>query len=99
MQHNMVHQEKHTCVLQEDMQSFITEISTLRYLAEKAGVTGPLLEELDAFKHEVEHLDASVWERKEVRNLCRNELVCLSLGVLRVFGSRSCREEGGDTHA
>ena len=89
MQLNIVHQEEQTCVLQEDIQQFIAEISTLRYLAEKAGVTGPLLEELDTFKNEVEHLDSSVWERKELRNLCRNELVCLSLGVLRAFGSRS----------
>jgi hypothetical protein len=99
MQHDMVHQEEQTCVLQEDIQQFIAEISTLRYLAEKAGVTGPLLEELNVFKNEVEHLDSSAWERKEVRDLNRNELVCLSLGVLRAFGSRSCRKEGGDTHA
>jgi hypothetical protein len=91
MQHYMVHQEEQqTGVLQEDIQQFIAEISTLRSLAEEAGVTGPLLEELDVFKHEIQHLDSSAWERKEVRVLNRNELVCLSLAVLRAFGSRSC---------
>ena len=96
MQHNIVHQEEQTCVLHEGIQQFLAEISALRYLAEEAGVTGHLLEELDTFKGEVEHLESSAWERKDVRNLCRNELVCLSLGVLRAFGSRSCLEEGGD---
>jgi hypothetical protein len=90
MQHDMVQQEEQTCVLQEDMQQFIEEISALRTLAEVAGVAGHLLEELDIFKHEVEHLDSSAWERKEVRNLNRNELVRLSLAVLRAFGSRFC---------
>ena len=80
MQHYRVQQEQQTCVLQEDRQHFLQEISTLRSLAE----------ELDVFKHEVEHLDASVWERKEVRVLNRDELVRLSLSVLRAFGSRSC---------
>jgi len=90
MQHYMIQQEQQTYVLQEDIQQFIVEISTLRSLAEEAGVTGPLLEELDAFKHEVEHLNSSAWERKEVRFLNRNELVCLSLAVLRAYRSRSC---------
>jgi hypothetical protein len=90
MQHDRILQEQQTCVLQEDIQPFIAEISALRSLAEEAGVTGPLLEELDAFKHEVEHLDSSAWERKEVRNLSRNELVCLSLAVIRAYRSRSC---------
>jgi hypothetical protein len=72
------------------MQQFIEEISALRTLAEVAGVAGHLLEELDIFKHEVEHLDSSAWERKEVRNLNHNELVRLSLAVLRAFGSRFC---------
>jgi hypothetical protein len=90
MQHYMVQQEQQTFVLQEDMQQFIEEISTLRSLAEVAGVTGPLLEELDIFKREVEHLDSSAWERKGVRNLNRNELVRLSLAVLRAYRSRSC---------
>ena len=90
MQHDMILQEEQTFVLQEDMQPFIAEISTLRSLADEAGVTGPLLEELDAFKHEVEHLDSSAWERKEVRVLKRNELVRLSLAVLRAYRSRSC---------
>jgi hypothetical protein len=90
MQQYRVQQEEQTCVLQEDIQQFIEEISTLRSLAEEAGVTGHVLEELDVFKHEVEHLDSSVWEREEVRNLNRNELVCVSLAVLRAYRSRSC---------
>ena len=90
MQHYGVQQEQQTCVLQEDVQQFIKEISTLRSLAEEAGIAGHLLEELDIFKHEVERLDSSVWERKEVRVLNRNELVRHSLSVLRAFGSRSC---------
>src|SRR5438876_11220849 len=90
MQHYGVQQEQQTCVLQEDMQQFIQEISTLRSLVEEAGIEGLLLEELDVFKHEVEHLDSSVWERKEVRVLNRDELLHLSLSVLRAFGSRSC---------
>ena len=90
MQHYMIQQEQQTCVLHEDIQQFIEEISTLRSLAAEVGVAGPLLEELDFFKHKVEHLDSSVWERKEVRVLNRNELERLSLSVLRAFGSRSC---------
>ena len=90
MQHYMIQQEQQTFVLQEDIQQFIAEITTLRSLAEEAGVTGSLLAELDGFKHEVEHLDSSAWERKEVRFLSRNELVRLSLAMLRAFGSRSC---------
>ena len=90
MQHDTVQQEQQTCVLQEDIQQFLQEISTLRTLAKEAGIEGLLLEELDIFKHEVEHLDSSVWEREEVRVLNRNELVRLSLSVLRAFGSRSC---------
>ena len=89
MQHYGVQQEQQTCVLQEDVQHFIQEISTLRSLAEEAGIEGHLLEELDIFKYEVEHLDSSIWERKEVRNLNRDGLVRLSLSVLRAFGSRS----------
>jgi hypothetical protein len=90
MQHDSIQQEQQTCVLQEDMQPFIQEISTLRSLAEEAGIAGHLLVELDLFKDEVEHLDASVWERKEVRILNRDELVRLSLSVLRAFGSLTC---------
>jgi hypothetical protein len=90
MQHYGVQQEPQNCVLQEDMQQFIAEISTLRSLAEEAGIAGHLLEELDIFKHEVEHLDWSVWERKEVRVLHQDELVRLSLSVLRAFGSLTC---------
>lgn len=90
MQHYMVHQEDQTCVLQEDMQQFKEEISALRSLAEEAGVTDHVLEELDVFKHEIDNLDARAWERKEVRFLNRDELVHLSLAVLRACGSRSC---------
>ena len=90
MQHYNVLQEQRICVLQEDVQQFLNEISTLRSLAEEAGIVGDLLEKLDVFKHEVEHLDSSTWEQKEVRNLNRNELVRLSLAVLRAFGSGSC---------
>ncbi len=89
MQQYTVPQEQQTCVLQDDMQHFIQEISALRSLAEVAGVAGPLLAELDVFKHEVEHIDARAWEQKEVRLLNRNELVHLSLEVLRAFGSHS----------
>ena len=89
MQHYMIQQEQQTCVLQEDIQQFIAEISALRSLAAVAGVAAPLLAELEVFKHEVEHLDSSAWEQQEVRVLNRNELVRLSLAVLRAFGSRS----------
>jgi hypothetical protein len=89
MQHYMVQQEQQTFVLQEDIQQFIEEISTLRSLAEEAGVAGLLLEELEIFKHEVEHPNSRAWERKEVRVLQRNELVRLSLDVLRAYRSRS----------
>jgi len=90
MQHDMIQQEEQTCVLQEDKQPFIEEISALRSLAEQASVTGNLSEELDVFKHDVEHLDASEWRRKEVRVLKRNELVRLSLAVLRAYRTQSC---------
>ena len=89
MQHYCVQQEQQTCVLQEDIQQFIEEISILQSLAEEAGIAGHLLAKLDGFKHKVEHLDLSVWERKEVRVLNRNELVCLSLAVLRAYRSQS----------
>ena len=89
MQHDLVQQEQQTFVLQEDKQSFIEEISTLRSLAEEAGVAGSLLEELELFKREIEHLDSYAWERKEVRGLKRNELLRLSLAVLRAYRSRS----------
>jgi len=84
----MVQQVQQTCGLHEDIYLFIEEISTLRSLADEAGVAGPLSEELEMFQHEIEHLDASVWERKEVRSLKRNELVGLSLAVLKAYGSR-----------
>jgi len=78
-----------TFALQEDGQHFIEEISALRSLAEVAGVAANLLAELEVFKHEVEHLDASAWERKEVRGLKRNELAGLSLAMLRACNARS----------
>ena len=93
MQQDMIQQEEQTCILHEDRQPFIEEILALRSLAGEAGVTGHLLAELDDFKHQVERLDASAWERKEVRNLSRNELVHLSLTVLRAYRSRSCGVE------
>jgi ATP/maltotriose-dependent transcriptional regulator MalT len=62
----MVQQEQQTSGFQEDRQHFIEEIAALRSLAEAAGVAEPLLAELEIFQHEVEHLDASEWERKEV---------------------------------
>jgi hypothetical protein len=93
MQQDMIQQEEQTCSSHEDRQPFIEEILALRSLAGEAGVTGHLLAELDDFKHQVERLDASAWERKEVRNLSRNELVHLSLDVLRAYRSRSCGVE------
>jgi hypothetical protein len=90
MQQYRILQEQQTFVLHEDKQQFIEEISTLRSLAGVAGVAANLLEELEIFKHEVEHLDSSTWDRKEVRSLKRNELVRLSLAVLRAFNSLSC---------
>ncbi len=89
MQRYKIQQEQQILVLQDDRQHFLQEISALRSLAEVAGVAGPLIEELEVFKHEVEHLDSSAWERKEVRLLNRDELVRLSLAVLRAYGSRS----------
>ena len=87
MQFDTIQQTEQACVLHEDRQQFIGEISALRSLA---GVADQLLAELDDFKLQVEHLDASAWKRQEVRNLSRNELVHLSLAVLRAYGSRSC---------
>ncbi len=89
MQQYTVQQEQQTSILHENKQQSIEEISTLRSLAAVAGVAANLLAELDVFKHEVEHLDASAWERKEVKLLKRNELVRLSLAVLRAFNLRS----------
>ena len=90
MQHNMRQQEEQNCVLQEDIQPFIEEISALCSLAGVVGVADQILAELDEFKLRIEHLDASTWERQEVRTLSRNELVRLSLAVLPAYGSRSC---------
>lgn len=89
MQQSRLQQEQQICVLLDDKQHFIEEISALRSLAAEAGVAAHLLEELEVFKHEVEHLDASTWEQNEVRVLKRHELVCLSLAVLRAFNARS----------
>jgi hypothetical protein len=88
MQQYIVQQEQQTSLLQDDIQHFIQEISALRSLAEVSRVAGPLLAELDVFKHEIEHLDSRAWEQKEVRGLKRNELVRLSLAVLRAFNAR-----------
>lgn len=90
MQQDMIQQKVQSCVLQEDKQQFTGEVSALRSLAEVAEVTGHLLEDLDNFKHEVELLDASTWERKEVRVLNRNTLVRFSLAVLRAYRTKSC---------
>ena len=90
MQQYMIQQEQQTCVLHDDKQHFIKEISALRSLAAEAGVVANLLAELDVFKHEVEHLDSSAWEQNEVRVLKRHEFVRLSLAVLRAYNSQSC---------
>ncbi len=90
MQQYTIQQEQQTCVLHDDKQQFIEEISALRSLAAEAGVAANLLAELEVFKHEVEHLDSSAWEQNEVRVLKRHELVHLSLAVLRAFNSQSC---------
>jgi hypothetical protein len=89
MQQYRIQQEQQTCALHDDKQQFIDEVSALRSLAEVAGVASHLLAELEVFKHEVEHLDASAWEQQEVRVLKSNELVGLSLAVLRAFNARS----------
>lgn len=80
-------QVQQTCVLHDDKQQFIDEISALRSLAEVTGVASHLLAELEMFKHEVEHLDARAREQKEARVLKSNELVGLSLAVLRAFNA------------
>jgi hypothetical protein len=90
MQQYMLRQEQQTCVLHDDKQQFIQEISALRSLAAEAGVAANLLAKLEVFKLQVEHLDSSAWEQNEVRVLKRHELVRLSLAVLRAFNSRSC---------
>jgi hypothetical protein len=96
MKQYRIQQEQQTCILPEDRPKFIEEISALRSLAAEAGVASHLLEELEVFKHQVEHLDPSAWEQKEVRVLKRHELVHLSLAVLRAFGSRSGDASGTD---
>jgi hypothetical protein len=96
MQQYTVQQEQHTCILHEDKQHFIEEISALRSLVAVVGVAGHLLAELEAFKHQVEQLDARAWEQQEVRVCQRNELVRLSLAVLRAFNARSGGASGAD---
>jgi hypothetical protein len=49
MQKYRVQQEQQTCILQENVQLFIEEISALRSLAEEAKVAAHLLEELEVF--------------------------------------------------
>jgi hypothetical protein len=88
MQQYRIQQEQQTCFLHDDKQQFIDEISALWSLATVTGVAGPLLAELDDFKHQVEHLDSRAWEQQEVRVRQRNELVRLSLAVLRAFNAR-----------
>ena len=90
MQQYTIQKEQQTCVLHDDKQQFIEEISALRSLAAEASVAANLLAELEVFKYEVEHLDSSAWEQNEVRVLKRHELVHLSLAVLRAFNSQSC---------
>jgi hypothetical protein len=90
MQQNMILQEQQTCVLHDDKQHFIIEISALLSLAAEARVEANLLADLEVFKHDVERLDSSAWEQNEVRVLLRHELVRLSLAVLRAYNSRSC---------
>jgi hypothetical protein len=54
MQHYGVQQEQRTCVLQEDMQQFIQEISTLRSLAEYVAQTFERFRQATAFHQQVE---------------------------------------------
>lgn len=89
MQNSMVQQEQQPSGLQEDLQQFIEEIFTLRFLASEAGVADALLNELEIFQYEVEQLNANAWERKEVRDLKRTELVGLSIAVIRAYRSQS----------
>jgi hypothetical protein len=96
MQQHTVQQEQQTCILLEDKQQFIEEISALRSLVAVAGVGGHLLAELDVFKYQVEQLDSRTWEQQEVRVCQRNELVRLSLAVLRAFNARSGDASGTD---
>jgi hypothetical protein len=90
MQHDLIQQKEQRCALQEDKQQFIEEIAALRSLAELAGITGHLLEDLDDFKHDIEYLDASSWERKQVQVLNRNTLERFSVAVLRAYRIQSC---------
>ena len=96
MQQYTVQQEQQTCILHEDKQQFIEEISALRSLVAVVGVAGHLLAELDVFQYQVEQLDARTWEQQAVRVRQRNELVRLSLAVLRAFNARSSDASGTD---
>jgi NADH dehydrogenase len=84
-EHDLRQQEQQTLVFQEDRQNLSEEISALQALAAEAGVTARLLEELEGFQHQVDHLDVRAWEQQEVPVLKRNELVRLSLAVLRAY--------------
>jgi len=88
MQHYTVQQEQQASVLHNNKHQFIEEISTLQSMAKVTGAPANLLEEFEVFKQEVEYLDSSAWDQKEVRVLKRNELVRLSLTMLRAFYSR-----------
>ena len=77
MQQYTVQQEQQICILHEDKQPFIEEISALRSLVAVVGVAGHLLAELEVFKHQVEQLDARAWQQHEVRVRQRDELVRL----------------------
>jgi hypothetical protein len=96
MQQYTVQQEQQTCILHEDKQQFIEEISALRSLVAVSGGAGHLLAELDVFKHQVAQLDSPTWEQQAVRVRQRNELVRLSLAVLRAFNARSGDSSGTD---
>ena len=89
MQQYEVQQEQQSFVLQDDLQRLRQEIFALRALASAVGVAAHLREELAVFAHEVEQLESRAWKRKEVRVLKRNELVRLSLAVLRGYRSPS----------
>jgi hypothetical protein len=96
MQQYTVQQEQQTCILHEDKQHFIEEISALRSLVAVAGVAGHFLVELDDLKYQVEQLDSRAWEQQAVRVRQRDELVRLSLAVLRAFNARSGDASGTD---
>ncbi len=85
LQHT-VQQERQTCVLLENMQHFIQEISTLRSLTEVAGVAGSLLAELDAFKHEVEYIERLLYNTSSLSftSSLSQVFIAFSYGLLNV---------------